>query len=199
MALGSFDKGVGFSARFRLAVHGHVGIHRWSCWRRGGSGFVEFSFFLLRLLLLLFGDPVNLIFINCVENAALGNRCFAIDDLTNDGVARNAEEQVFRVPLHGRELGETRIEIGQVETRGMKLLLKPIVEPDRADHVEIAGARTEGETIRRHAGCVSSPCELARLIWRPRLRVSGLAGGRRLLRPAGHRRRGEAQTQKCGQ
>jgi hypothetical protein len=83
-----------------------------------------------------------------VQRAAVRDLQFAIDDLTDDGVAGNPEKQVFGIPLHGRELAQPSIQIGQVEACGMELLFKPQIESDGADDSDIAGSRSEGEAIQ---------------------------------------------------
>jgi len=81
------------------------------------------------------------------EGAAVGHGGLAIDDLTNDGVAGQAEEQVLSGPLHGGELSETRLKGGLVDAGRMELLIEPAVEADGFDGFEIAGTRAEGEAV----------------------------------------------------
>jgi hypothetical protein len=56
--------------------------------------------------------------------------------------------------LHGREVGEATIQIGQVEACGMELLFKPQIETDGAHDPDIARARSEGEAVQG----VENPC-----------------------------------------
>ena len=113
----------------------HCGAHRLGSRGFGSLLRILARGFLLFLLPALCGDAVDLVFINGVQDALLGDVELSVHGLANDGVAGIAVDEVCGGQLHGRELGETGIEIGLVDACGMQLLIEPFARgPWRGRH-----------------------------------------------------------------
>ena len=104
---------------------------------------------LLFLLLALRAHAIHLVLIHRVQRAAFRNRNLAVQCLPDNCIARHAEKQFLRIPLHGRELGQPRLQVGLVDGRRMQLLVEPLVQPLRAHRVHIARPRPKSEAVQR--------------------------------------------------
>ena len=123
-------------------------------------------------------DAVDLVLIHRLQCAALRDLDFAVRCKADDGVARQPEEQVLHAPLHGRELGQPRGQIGFVNRCGAQLLVEPLIEAHLPHGFKIPSSRPEGEAVQRVENALVA-AQLARCGVRRVVR-SGFGVGRRL-------------------
>ena len=155
---------------------------------------------LLGLIVLALLQAVDLVFVDRVQRAVLRNCALAIHGLADFAVRGQAVQKVFGVPLHGRELGEPRVQVGLVEGFGMKLALEPAIQSHGAHGIHVAGLRAEGEPVQSVLNALIA-LQLCGFVCWADLRLGGglVGGGLCLLRKAQGRGAGQGTAQQCGQ
>ena len=100
------------------------------------------------LVFLALLQAVDLVFVDRVQRAVLRNCALAIHSLAYLAVRGQAVQKVFGIPLHGRELGKARVQVGLVNRLGMQLALEPAIKAHGTHGIDVAGLWPEGEPVQ---------------------------------------------------